>query len=373
MRIAFFAAILSVSLLACRDPLPPIETCEATETLEPICGFQNPEDLAVLPKGDFLLVSQFGSMDGAEPGSIALFDWQNREHRQLFPSSDEGKTFPDSDPEKVRRSPMEGWGTPDCPGEPDTDFAPHGIQLSRRGDGRLQLLVVNHGDREAIEFFEVVRNGSDVELRWRGCAIPPPDSYINSVVATPEGGFLATHMFPKSSGSFSLLKGMAGFATGYVLEWSPGAGFTQVPGTDVAMPNGIELSPDGKIIYLNVYLGNEFKKIRRSDGKTLASIELARPDNVRWNTDGSRLLVASHTGSISDMLACQQQETGSCPLGFEIVSIDPGDLSRVTLVANEGPPMGAATVAVQVGDDLYLGTFKGDRLARAPLATLISR
>lgn len=367
MRIARFAAILSVGLLACGDPLPPIETCEATETLEPICGFQNPEDLAVLPEGDFLLVSQFGSMDGAEPGSIALFDWKSREHRQLFPRLDEGKAFPVSQSGKVRRSPTEGWGSPDCPGEPDEAFAPHGIQLSRRGDGRLQLLVVNHGGRETIEFFEVLRNGSDVELPWRGCAIPPPDSYINSVVATPEGGFLATHMFPKSSGSLSLLKGMAGFATGYVLEWSPGAGFTRVPGTDVAMPNGIELSPDGKIIYLNVYLGSEFKKIRRSDGKTLASIELAQPDNVRWNADGSRLLVASHTGSFPDMLACQEQETGSCPLGFEIVSIDPDDLSRVTLVANEGPPMGAATVAVQVGNDLYLGTFKGDRLARAPL------
>ena len=46
---------------------------------------------------------------------------------------------------------MEGWGTPDCPGEPDKAFAPHGIHLSRRGDGRLQLLVVNHGGREAIE------------------------------------------------------------------------------------------------------------------------------------------------------------------------------------------------------------------------------
>ncbi len=370
MRIALFAAVLSVGLLACGDPLPPIETCEATETLEPICGFQNPEDLALLPEGDFLLVSQFGSMDGAEPGSIALFDWKSREHWQLFPASGEtfpagGKAFPAGG--KARRSPTEGWGSADCPGEPDDAFAPHGIQLSRRGDGRLQLLVVNHGGREAIEFFEVVRNGSKVELPWRGCAVPPPDSYINSVVATPEGGFLATHMFPKSSGSLIMLKGMAGFATGYVLEWSPGASFKQVPGSDVAMPNGIELSPDGKTIYLNVYLGSEFKKIRRSDGKTLASIELAQPDNVRWNADGSRLLVASHTGSFSDMLACQEQETGSCALGFEIVSIDPDDLSRVTLVANEGPPMGAATVAVQVGDDLYLGTFKGDRLARAPL------
>ncbi len=80
MRISLLAAVLSVGSLACGDPLPPIETCEATETLEPICGFQNPEDLALLPEGDFLLVSQFGSMDGAEPGSIALFDWKSRKH-----------------------------------------------------------------------------------------------------------------------------------------------------------------------------------------------------------------------------------------------------------------------------------------------------
>ena len=357
MRALLLAAALV--LAACGGGSDPITTCVAERGIHPVCGFQNPEDLALLADGT-VLVSQMGSMSGDRPGDISLYDPDSGQRSSLFPSGGPG-ALPHVG------AAAEGWGADDCPGPPGPEFSPHGLDLAERPDGRLQLLVVNHGGREAIEFFEVVRKGSDVELPWRGCALPPPDSYINSVVATPEGGFLATHMFPKSSGPFSLLKGMAGFATGYVLEWSPRAGFTQVPGSDVAMPNGIELSPDGKIIYLNVYLGNEFKKIRRSDGKTLASLELAQPDNVHWNADGSRLLVASHTGSFPDMLACQQQETGSCPLGFEIVSIDPDDLSRVTLVANEGPPMGAATVAVQVGNDLYLGTFKGDRLARAPL------
>jgi hypothetical protein len=133
------------------------------------------------------------------------------------------------------------------------------------------------------------------------------------------------------------------------------------------MPNGIELSQDGETIFLDVYMGSEFRKIRRSDGALLAKIPLAQPDNVHWNADGTRLLVASHTGAFADMLACQELETGTCPLGFEIVSIDPDDLSRETLVANEGPPMGAATVAVQAGDDLWLGTFNGNRIARVPL------
>ena len=40
-----------------------------------------------------------------------------------------------------------------CPGPPPPAFSPHGIHLSERSDGRLQLLAVQHGGRESVEFF----------------------------------------------------------------------------------------------------------------------------------------------------------------------------------------------------------------------------
>jgi sugar lactone lactonase YvrE len=340
--------ILLLLLAACGEP-EGIIVCEPAADLEPICGFQNPEDLARLPDSPALLVSQFGKMDGSLPGNLARFDTQNAELQVLFRGGD-----------AQAMTPTAGWGEADCPGPPGPAFAPHGIHLTRRRNGPLQLLVVNHGGRESIEFFEVTSGGE--RLSWRGCALPPEDAYINSVVATPEGGFLATHMFPRSQ-ALGALKGMLGSDTGYVLEWTPDGSWTVVPGSEAPFPNGIELSPDGKTIYLNAYMADEVRKIDRETGELRAIASVAKPDNTRWSADGSRLFVASHTGSLIDMLRCQGIEQGACTLAFEIVALDPKTLERETVLAHEGPPMGAATVALDVDGVLYIGSFKGDRLA----------
>ena len=52
---------------------------------------------------------------------------------------------------------------------------------------------------------------------------------------------------------------------------------------------------------------------------------------------------------------------------FAIVAVDPDSMKAQTILEHRGAPMGAATVAQQVGDHLYLGSFVGDRIVRAPL------
>lgn len=344
-------AALAAGALGCGGS-PPITTCIAEGALEPICEFQNPEDLAVLGDGRTLLVSQFGAMDGSRPGNLAVFDTLRRELRVAYEGGG-------------NETGSEGWGDPDCPGAPSAAFTPHGFDLAVRPDGRLQLLVVDHGGREAIEFFEVEPAGMDTALHWRGCAVAPPDGYLNDVVATPEGGLLTTHMMPKSSESLSLFKAMVlGQDTGFVYRWSSTDGWSKVPGTDAPFPNGLELAPDGQSVYLNVYLGDEVRHIDLASGRLLGRVGVAQPDNVTWSSDESVLLVASHTAGMRDSMTCLELSEGSCPMAFEIVALDPKTLARKIVVAHAGPPMGGATVAVQVGQDLWLGTFAGDRVAR---------
>jgi sugar lactone lactonase YvrE len=151
---------------------------------------------------------------------------------------------------------------------------------------------------------------------------------------------------------------------GFVYRWSRDDGWSKVPGTDAPFPNGIELSPDGQSIYVNIYLGDEVRHIDLNSGELLGRVDVAQPDNITWSSDGRVLLVASHVGSLSDSTACMELEEGNCGMPFEIVALDPKTLERRTLLANAGPPMGAATVAVQVGPDLWLGTFAGDRMTR---------
>jgi hypothetical protein len=187
------------------------------------------------------------------------------------------------------------------------------------------------------------------------------------VAALPDGGFATTHMFPRDAGTLTMLKGLVGLATGWVYEWQPGAGFTQIAGSEGAMPNGIEASPDGETLYIDLYFGDEVRKLARKTGETLATVEIASPDNVLWSPDGS-LLVASHNAPWNEMLACGEIEHGACPFHYSIVELDPETLSPRALYENAGPPMGAGTAALRVDDELFIGTFKGDRIVRVPLA-----
>lgn len=351
-RIGASLALLAWGLLGCAPAHEIITTCEDADGIHAICGFQNPEDLALLPDGHTVVVSQFGLMDGSKPGNLVFFDAATEGVVLAY----NGGTSSDG--------PTRGWGDPECPAPPTAAFSPHGLDLARRADGRWQLLVVNHGARESIEFFEVV-SGDEPSLVWRGCAIPPPDSYLNDVVHLPDGGLLATHMMPRDQELLGMLRGSLGFDTGFVYEWRPAGGWRIVAGTDAPFPNGIELSEDGKSIYLNVYMAGEVRRIDRETGRLLGSAKVPSPDNSAWGRDG-RLLVASHRGDVRDQMACYGLDEGACPMPFDIVAVDPETLESEVVVGLGGPPMGGGTIALDLGDELLIGSFAGDRLIRVP-------
>jgi DNA-binding beta-propeller fold protein YncE len=160
---------------------------------------------------------------------------------------------------------------------------------------------------------------------------------------------------------------MVGLPTGWVLEWHEATGWKKVPDSDGAMPNGIEASADGEALYVDLYLGDEVRKISRKTGETLATVDIASPDNVLWSPDGS-LLVASHNAPIREVLACGEIEHGACPFYYSIVQLDPDTLKPRALYENAGSPMGGGTAALRVGDELIIGTFAGDRIVRAKIA-----
>jgi len=348
---------VSVWLLAlsgCSSDLPAVVDCRDTKDIHPICGFQNPEDLAVLSDDRRVIVSQYGSMtDPNHAGSLAILDLRNEAMHVVYPPSDR----------TARTTPSPGWGDETCPGPP-SPLNPHGIDLAQRNDGRWQLLVVNHGQRESVEFFEVLSEPEDVRVVWRGCTIPPPDSYFNDVVHIPGGGFLASHMMDRNSVWIGMLLGMLGRDTGNVMEWHSGRGYRDVAGTEAPFPNGIEISGDGNDIYLNAYLAGEVRRISRATGNRLATAKVPGPDNLSWARDG-RLLVASHTGAMSEQRVCMSLKEGACPMSFEIVALDADRLEGGAIFANQGAPMGGGTVGVDVGGELVIGSFAGDRVIRA--------
>ncbi len=336
---------------------PPSDTCAARGSVTPLCGFNRPEDLEPLASGSRLLVSEYGSLSGSRSGRLVLFDPASTNKRVLFPLTESG-----ANAQSIK------WGDPNCPGPPGSEFSPHGIHHSLIG-GRERVLVVNHGGREAVELFEIVNADApdSLALVWRGCVIAPATIWMNDVVGLPDGGFAVSHMVTRGTSEEGLIKAEhSGANIGWVLEWQPGASWHKLAGSDGALPNGLEVSADGEVIYINEYFGNKVVALERSSGQRRWVTAVASPDNSSWATDG-RLLVASHHEPLATVFACNEHPNRHCPLRYSIVALDPISGEATTLVEGGDEAMGAVTVAVQIGEALYLGSFVGDRIARIEL------
>jgi hypothetical protein len=357
-RITFGAATWSALALPVIVAAANPDECSARDGFEPLCGLQRPEDIELLP-GGALLISEYGGLTGEHTGRLTLYQPAQGSLRPLYPGNEATDGVPD-------------WGAPDCPGAPGAELDPHGIHHGPSG-GSERVLAVNHRGREAVELFELI-DGDDparARLAWRGC-VPAPDAvWMNDVVGLPGGGFAVTHMMPRGTGGEAVFAAeRARIDTGYVLTWTPTDGWQKQPGSDGALPNGIEVSDDGAILYVNEYFGDRVYALDRASGRRLWSTAVDAPDNSSWGADG-RLLVASHRADLEAVMACDHTPLALCTLPFSIVAIDPTDGRRLTVVegGGEGAPMGAATVAVEHDGRLWLGSYVGDRLAATTRGT----
>lgn len=171
LRNEFWLLVLMIgSLAGCATAPPNLPACTQANSPNSICGLMNPEDIGLVPGGNWMIVSQMASRDpdaefGApptRPGNLLAISAQDGERHTIFPAI-VGWAL---DPGAVQ--PWAGWGDANCPSEPNQDnFEPQGIDVGRHGSGASMLAVVNHGGREAVEFFEIER-GEQPAIAWRG-------------------------------------------------------------------------------------------------------------------------------------------------------------------------------------------------------------
>jgi len=206
--------------------------------------------------------------------------------------------------------------------------------------------------------------GTEWTVEWRGCVIAPPGSWLNDVAILSNGTLFATHTPPRRQ-SDAKAAGALRDELGYVLRWQERRGFNEVPATRGMLPNGIQLSWDEKKLFVNFSRENEVRRVHRGIGQVEATVAVAGPNHSTWAPD-RRLLVASISSGRLD--ACLELERGACPLPFRVIAVDPETMGTEILYEGGGPPMGAGTVAVRVGDELFVGTSAGDRLLRVQLA-----
>ena len=350
-------AFLGTIAMRSYSTITPITLCKPIGTATPICGWQNPEDMAILPDGQHVIVSEYGGQNGEMTGTLALLDLETN-LRQVLYSGGSGLSRGD-------------WGQQECTETSQQAFSPHGIHLSERTDGRLQLMVVQHRSRESIEIFEVLRAQGSWILSWRGCVIAPEKSMLNDVAGTPEGGFFVTHMMPRQSNMFAMFaeymkSSLFNLKSGYVLAWSKDEGFRQLMSSEGTVANGIEISSDGNTLFVNYSAGGELRRINVQKDLIEASNSSLPPlDNITWTPDG-QLIVAAGLANAFSMMSCTGLQKGNCPGAFALIELDPATLEGQSIYeGGEGTPSGAGTVGLKMPDNtLLIGTFAGDRIVK---------
>ena len=185
-------------------------------------------------------------------------------------------------------------------------------------------------------------------LTWVGCVIAPDPIGLNSVRSLPDGGFITTNFLPRGQPIESLFSGVK---NGELWEWHTATGWQKVPGSEASGANGVELSDDGKTIYMAAWGSQSFIRLTRGvNPPKREEIPLGfRIDNIHWTKDG-KLLGA-----------------GQVDQDWQVVKIDPRTLKVEKLYAQAAnPSFGGGTVAMEVGDKLWVGSYRGDRIAIVP-------
>jgi sugar lactone lactonase YvrE len=361
-RVLFAAAVavIAAARVIAQAPPPPAG-CDPVGPIRFVCGQAGPEDLVAVPNSPWLIASAYGA-----DGGLHLIDTKAATSTRIFPS-----------PAAKEQFDQRTYGA--CPGPvtgPSRErFRTHGLFLKAAGNRRHTLYVVYHGVRESVEVFELDARSSPPAITWIGCAVAPDPIGLNAVVALPDGGFAATNFDARRpappggrGGGFSpeLLNGQN---NGEVWEWHPTSGWAKVPGSEAAGANGLEISPDGKWYYVAQWGNRSFMRLSRGQNPpTRDEIPLGfRVDNIRWAPDGT-LWVAGQGGGAAG--GARAGGGGGAPTQSSVIGkVDVKTMTyRQIIDYPTSPAVSFATVAVQVGDELWVGSSRGDRIARYPAA-----
>jgi hypothetical protein len=352
-----FLPLLALGFLASAQPKggpppPPLMDCGTHGDIDILCGTHSPEDLELTPDGKFLILGEFVNPRGgrgpapAAGQGLMLLDIAKKTYSKIAVSSD----------------PRKDWGDAACPGPVGDMIVPHGISVLKRSDGKIQLYVVNHGGRQSIEMFELKPAAGSWEAVWHGCALTMAE--FNDVAVMPDGSFIATHptALQTQGGGGDLFDG---HASGWVARWTQAKGETELPGTRAGYPNGVLVSSDGRYMYFNAWTAKEVHKYDLKEGKEVGVVKLDfMPDNITW-TAKHQMLAAGVKSARGD---CPAGSGTPCSQSFGVAEIDPAKMQAKTAFDSQGKGalIGGVSVALEVGDSLYIGAFSGDRLVKVP-------
>lgn len=347
--------------------------CPGKDGFDFFCGVPNAEDLVLLPGGRWIVNGQYQPSPAAgQRGPLRLIDTQTRSWRPARP-----RVVKRQNARALARDATLARAS-SCSSPPDFNaIAAHGIGLRRPRSGPAMIYVINHDASERIEVFEVHHSNDRPQLNWVGCLETPASLHFNGVAIAPDGTIYATVLLAHGQLSRSLQQGLP---VGGVYRLAPGAtDFSLLP-LSLSGPNGIEISPDGRIVYVSemgkkrivAYSTDEFSK-----PIGVAKLDIFWPDNLHWDANGQLLTAGMDHNKWNPGPADKRCANGidpdlasakPCMRSYYVASIDPRTFKTSVIATGEEIPefsnLSAATIA---SGWLWIGTYKGDRLALRPI------
>ncbi len=331
-----FGALLVVPHTATAQPAPPAAaSCSPVGDLSFVCGVVNVEDFVPVDGGRWLVAGSL--MEGS--AGLYLIDTAAKTSKPVVLSKA-------SRPDPI----YAGCAAPDL-----KKLSTHGLEVVPGAAGITTVYAINHGGRESVEVFRL--NAAKGSAEWVGCMVMPAGASGNSIAALPNGS-VAISKFQDTTDKDSIQHILAGQINGVVYLWTPGKGFSEIPGTQLSGANGLAVSHDGKWLIVNAWGTQEIYRVPLSGNGQRSSVKVDfRPDNLRWAPDG-KLFV---TGQFLNPQALAGRH------GWATARLDPDTMTVTPVVKEPGLPVfDDATSAVQVGKTLWFGTFRGDRVAYRP-------
>ncbi|MEG9861919.1 MAG: SMP-30/gluconolactonase/LRE family protein [Parvularculales bacterium] len=241
--------------------------------------------------------------------------------------------------------------TPDTP----ADFQPHGVSLIRTGDGFTYLFVVNHPQAggHTIEVFEIVPSGINYVETITYDALTTP----NDLVAVGPRSFYATNDIDTGGseiGQFVAL--LLALPLGSVSYFDGAQG--TITADDHRFANGINISPDGRTVYVAEMLGRQIILYDRNiEAGILTRINViplpGLVDNMDVDEEGA-LWVTLHP-RFPSLISHSRDEAALSP--SQIVKIDPTTGKMEQIYLNSGEEISGASVGAAYDNKMLIGSI----------------
>jgi hypothetical protein len=342
IAIVLFGGGVTPALVAQNANVTP-PPCHDEQGLSYMCELSIPEDILTVGSTGLLLASGHRA-----PGHLYLIDPAAHTQSELI----HGATFAQQHDTRAYA---------DCPGPLNLQaFDVHGLSLAETSSRQFSLYTTSHGEREAIEIYDLDLRGVAPRLTWKGCVLLQRDGYFNSVARLADGGFVTTRMRDQA---FTNAAGTPAGITGRLFEWHPGGQLQPLPGTELSLPNGVDVSKDERYVFVAAMGSQEVVRFdRRATPMVKRAVSLPiRPDNVHW-ASGGKLLTAG-----PNYVAPSVCSGAGCATGWSVLEVDPETLAFSRLGgADQTAAMQRVSSAMRVGNEIWVGS-NDDRVARFAL------